>query len=151
MRESAVFPFPALKSCDVTTVSRFGDVSHKERILSSVKRVFSGSSNTPKFLEFYLIFSLHPTEDMKIRKEITVNYEELLALGEEFVTDVQPHQTVRYLVLYKLPKIVLGRKASCFYSFIFLSPLNSFFILEQIGILGCCDGNESFRFPYNRE
>ena len=31
---------------------------------------------------------------MKIRKEITVNYEELLALGEEYVTDVQPHQIV---------------------------------------------------------
>ena len=59
-----------------------------------MKRVFSGSSNTPKLLEFYLIFSLHPTEDMKIRKEITVNYEELLALGEEYVTDVQPHQIV---------------------------------------------------------
>ena len=94
MRESAVFPFPALKSCDVTTVSRFEDVSHKERILISVKRVFSGSSNTSKLLEFYLIFSFHPTEDMKIRKEITVNYEELLALGEEYVKDVQPHQTV---------------------------------------------------------
>ena len=59
-----------------------------------MKRVFSGSSNTPKLLEFYLIFSRHPTEDMKIRKEITVNYEELLALGEEYVTDVEPHQTV---------------------------------------------------------
>ena len=31
---------------------------------------------------------------MKIRKEITVNYEELLALGEEYVTDIQPQQTV---------------------------------------------------------
>ena len=31
---------------------------------------------------------------MNIRREITVNYEELLALGEEYVTDVQPQQTV---------------------------------------------------------
>ena len=31
---------------------------------------------------------------MKIRKEITVNYEELLGLGEEYVKDVQPHQIV---------------------------------------------------------
>ena len=69
-------------------------MSYKKQILSSVKRVFKGSSSTPKLLEFYLIFSVHPTEDMKIRKEITVNYEELLALGEEYVTDVQPHQTV---------------------------------------------------------
>ena len=56
MRESAVFPFPALKSCDVTTVSRFADVSHKKQILSSVKTVFKGSSNTPKLLKFYVIF-----------------------------------------------------------------------------------------------
>ena len=91
---SAVFRFPALKSCDVTTVSRFADVSHKKQILSSAKRVFKGSSNTPKLLKFYLIFSLHPTEDMNIRREITVTYEELLALGEEYVTDVEPHETV---------------------------------------------------------
>ena len=94
MRESAVFPFPSLKSCDVRTVSLFADVSHKERILSSVKGVFRGSSNSPKLLKFYFVFSLHPTEDMKIRKEITVNYEELLGLGEEYVKDVQPHQIV---------------------------------------------------------
>ena len=31
---------------------------------------------------------------MNIRREITVTYEELLALGEEYVTDVKPHQTV---------------------------------------------------------
>ena len=90
----AVFPFPALRSCDVRTVYRFAVVSHKKQILSSVKRILKGSSSTPKLLEFYLILSAHPTEDMKIRKEITVNYEELLALGEEYVTDVQPHQTV---------------------------------------------------------
>lgn len=35
------------------------------------------------------------TEDMKIRKEITVTYEELLGLGEEFVQDLQPNQPVR--------------------------------------------------------
>ena len=31
---------------------------------------------------------------MNIRREITVTYEELLALGEEYVTDVEPHQPV---------------------------------------------------------
>ena len=31
---------------------------------------------------------------MNIRREIRVTYEELLALGEEYVTDVKPHQTV---------------------------------------------------------
>ena len=31
---------------------------------------------------------------MKIRNEVTVSYEELLALGEEFVKDVQPYQLV---------------------------------------------------------
>ena len=31
---------------------------------------------------------------MNIRREITVTYEELLALGKEYVTDVEPHQTV---------------------------------------------------------
>ena len=31
---------------------------------------------------------------MNIRREITVTYEELLALGKEHVTDVKPHQTV---------------------------------------------------------
>ena len=69
-------------------------MSHKKQILSSVKRVFKGSSNTPKLLKFYLIFPLHPTEDMNIRREITVTYEELLALGKEYVTDVESHQTV---------------------------------------------------------
>ncbi|XP_020622394.1 two pore calcium channel protein 1-like [Orbicella faveolata] len=42
----------------------------------------------------------HPTdekEDMKIKKEITVTYEELLDLGEEFVQDLQPNQPVRYI------------------------------------------------------
>jgi len=32
---------------------------------------------------------------MKIKKEITVTYEELLDLGEEFVQDLQPNQPVR--------------------------------------------------------
>ena len=31
---------------------------------------------------------------MNIRREITVTYEELQALGQEYVTDVEPHQTV---------------------------------------------------------
>ena len=31
---------------------------------------------------------------MNIRREITVTYEELLALGKEYVTDVESHQTV---------------------------------------------------------
>ena len=35
------------------------------------------------------------TEDMKIRMEIIVTYEELLALGESYVEDLQPHQPVR--------------------------------------------------------
>ncbi|KAL9981122.1 hypothetical protein ACROYT_G009786 [Oculina patagonica] len=42
----------------------------------------------------------HPTdekEDMKIRKEVTVSYEELLGLGEEFVRDLQPSQLVKYI------------------------------------------------------
>ncbi|KAM7441892.1 Two pore calcium channel protein 1 [Porites harrisoni] len=55
----------------------------------------------------------HPTdekEDMKIRKEITVNYEELLALGEEYVTDVQPHQTVQYIGKRSKTKMDLSKK-----------------------------------------
>ena len=59
-----------------------------------MKGVFKGSSNTPKLPKFYLIFSLHPTEDMNIRREITVTYGELLALGEEYVTDVERDQIV---------------------------------------------------------
>lgn len=39
-------------------------------------------------------FSLS-TEDMKIRKEIVVSYEELLGLDEDYVKDLQPHQMVR--------------------------------------------------------
>jgi len=35
------------------------------------------------------------TEDMNIRKEITVTYEELQPLGEEFVQDLQRNQRVR--------------------------------------------------------
>ena len=35
------------------------------------------------------------TEDMKIRMEIIVTYEELLALGESYVEDLQPDQPVR--------------------------------------------------------
>ena len=35
------------------------------------------------------------TEDMKIKKEITVTYEELLGLGEEYVQHLQPNQPVR--------------------------------------------------------
>ena len=31
---------------------------------------------------------------MNIRREITVTYEELLALGTEYVADVERHQTV---------------------------------------------------------
>nr|XP_058965206.1 two pore channel protein 1-like [Pocillopora verrucosa] len=41
----------------------------------------------------------HPAdeeEDMKIRMEIIVTYEELLALGESYVEDLQPHQPVHY-------------------------------------------------------
>ncbi|CAH3151562.1 unnamed protein product [Pocillopora meandrina] len=41
----------------------------------------------------------HPTdeeEDMKIRMKIIVTYEELLALGESYVEDLQPDQPVRY-------------------------------------------------------
>ena len=40
-------------------------------------------------------FASLPAEDMKIRKEITVTYEELLCLGEEFVKNLQPSQRVR--------------------------------------------------------
>ncbi|KAJ7382109.1 Two pore calcium channel protein 1 [Desmophyllum pertusum] len=42
----------------------------------------------------------HPTDekvDMKIRKDISVTYEELLALGEHFVKDLQPGQIVQYI------------------------------------------------------
>lgn len=35
-------------------------------------------------------------EDMKIKMEISVTYEELLDLGESYVTDLQPNQTVNY-------------------------------------------------------
>lgn len=35
------------------------------------------------------------TEDMKIKKVITVTYEELLGLGEEYVQHLQPNQPVR--------------------------------------------------------
>jgi len=42
----------------------------------------------------------HPTdekEDMKIKKVITVTYEELLGLGEEYVQHLQPNQPVKYV------------------------------------------------------
>ncbi|XP_066018881.1 two pore channel protein 1 isoform X2 [Pocillopora verrucosa] len=42
----------------------------------------------------------HPAdekEDMKIRMEIIVTYEELLALGESYVEDLQPDQPVHYV------------------------------------------------------
>lgn len=34
---------------------------------------------------------------MKIKMEISVTYEELLDLGESYVTDLQPNQTVNYI------------------------------------------------------
>lgn len=42
----------------------------------------------------------HPTderEDMQIRKEITVSYDELVGLGEEYVRGLLPDQTVQYI------------------------------------------------------
>ncbi|PFX29704.1 Two pore calcium channel protein 1 [Stylophora pistillata] len=43
----------------------------------------------------YVILHCH-NEDMKIKMEISVTYEELLDLGESYVTDLQPNQTVNY-------------------------------------------------------
>ncbi|CAH3104124.1 unnamed protein product [Porites lobata] len=55
----------------------------------------------------------HPNdeeEDMNIRREITITYEELLALGEEYVTDVEPHQPVLYKGKRSKKKMDLSKK-----------------------------------------
>ena len=43
---------------------------------------------------FFNFLSWFSTEDMHIRKEITVSYQELLSLNEEYVKDLQPDQMV---------------------------------------------------------
>ena len=45
------------------------------------------------------------TEDMKIRMEIIVTYEELLALGQSYVGDLQPRQRVRISIFRCLSDI----------------------------------------------
>jgi len=55
----------------------------------------------------------HPTdekEDMKIRKEIVVSYEELLGLDEDYVKDLQPHQMVNYVGKRSKTKMDLSLK-----------------------------------------
>ena len=47
------------------------------------------------------------TEDMKIRMEIIVTYEELLALGESYVEDLQPDQPVRISLFRSLSDIFI--------------------------------------------
>ena len=47
------------------------------------------------------------TEDMKIRMEIIVTYEELLALGESYVEDLQPDQPVRISLFRSLLDIFI--------------------------------------------
>lgn len=45
------------------------------------------------------------TEDMKIKMEISVTYEELLDLGESYVTDLQPNQTVRITMFHSTVRL----------------------------------------------
>ncbi|XP_068750290.1 two pore channel protein 1-like isoform X2 [Montipora capricornis] len=55
----------------------------------------------------------HPTderEDMHIRKEITVSYQELLDLSEDYVRDLEPNQTVKYIGKRSKTKMDLSLK-----------------------------------------
>ena len=54
------------------------------------------------------------TEDMKIRMEIIVTYEELLALGESYVEDLQPDQPVRISLFRSLSDISFNSQVFCF-------------------------------------
>ena len=61
------------------------------------------------------------TEDMKIRMEIIVTYEELLALGESYVEDLQPDQPVRISLFRSLLDIFIQLPSflflgECFFS-----------------------------------
>ena len=68
----------------------------------------TSSNNCLKYLSSNTREFCLSTEDMKIKKEITLTYEELLALGESYVREVQPNQLVRissaiescYIVLF---------------------------------------------------
>ena len=61
------------------------------------------------------------TEDMKIRMEIIVTYEELLALGESYVEDLQPHQPVRISLFRSLSDIFIQLPSFLFLEECFLS------------------------------
>ena len=61
------------------------------------------------------------TEDMKIRMEIIVTYEELLALGESYVEDLQPDQPVRISLFRSLSDIFIQLPSFLFLGECFLS------------------------------
>ena len=61
------------------------------------------------------------TEDMKIRMEIIVTYEELLALGESYVEDLQPDQPVRISLFRSLLDIFIQLPSFLFLGECFLS------------------------------
>ena len=61
------------------------------------------------------------TEDMKIRMEIIVTYEELLALGESYVEDLQPDQLVRISLFRSLSDIFIQLLSFLFLEECFLS------------------------------
>ena len=61
------------------------------------------------------------TEDMKIRMEIIVTYEELLTLGESYVEDLQPDQLVRISLFRSLSDIFIQLLSFLFLEECFLS------------------------------
>ena len=54
------------------------------------------------------------TEDMKIRMEIIVTYEELLTLGQSYVGDLQPRQRVRISIFRCLSVISVNSQVFLF-------------------------------------